>query len=92
MTIVHRKGCEHVNADALSRIGNTLKSCDCYTAGADLGDLPCGGCSYYSRAHHQWSRFIDAADDVVPLAVFSINVPLNSSNWIEGLTSGQLRD
>ena len=47
MTIVHRDGCKHVNADALSHIGDALMSCDCYigdalmscdcyTAGADL--------------------------------------------------------
>ena len=98
MTIVHRKGCEHTNADALSRIGDTLRSCDCYRAGADLGDLPCGGCRYCTRAHHQWSRFLDDVDDVVPLAVMSIDVQLNSpndsgsSNWVEGYTPGQLRD
>ena len=98
MTIVHRKGCEHINADALSRIGDTLKSCDCYNAGADLKSLPCGGCAYCTRAHNQWSRFAEDVDDVIPLAMINTNtlvdVPLStgSSNWVEGLTSGQLRD
>ena len=42
--ILHRKGAEHVNADALSRIRDPLEECDCYTAGQNLRDLPCGGC------------------------------------------------
>jgi hypothetical protein len=30
--------------------------------------LPCGGCSYCSRAHHQWERLCEDVDDVLPLA------------------------
>ena len=34
-----------------------------------MSDLPCGGCKYCTRAHEQWSRFLEEVDDVLPLAV-----------------------
>ena len=72
--IIHRKGSEHVNADALSRMEDWLDPCDCYSAGADVANLPCGGCDYCRRAHHQWSRFNEDVDDIVPLAVRTVNL------------------
>ena len=42
--IVHQRGAEHNNADALSRIEDNLAPCDCYRAGTRIEDLPCGGC------------------------------------------------
>ena len=72
MEIVHRKGKLHQNADSLSRIPDELEFCDCYRAGIDIEQLPCGGCSYCTRAHNQWSRFEEHVDYVVPLAVRSI--------------------
>ena len=69
MQIVHRKGKEHANADALSRLPDDIPRCDCYRAGSEVASLPCGGCKYCSRAHQQWARFEDDVDDVVPLAV-----------------------
>ena len=68
MQILHRQGRKHSNADALSRIPDLLEPCDCYRAGADLEHLKCGGCPYCTRAHHQWSRFDEEVDDVVPLS------------------------
>ena len=61
--ILHRKGVEHENADALSRIKDPLKECDCYRAENKVEDLPCGGCSYCQRAHRQWARFNEDIDD-----------------------------
>jgi transposase InsO family protein len=97
MTIEHRKGCEHTNADALSRMGDPLRFCDCYNAGARLGDLPCGGCPYCMRAHNQWSRFQDDVDDVVPLAIMSVRSQTPGSdavspNWVDNYEPQQLRD
>lgn len=69
MQVVHRKGKAHANADALSRIPDTLVHCNCYQAGVDVCQLPCQGCPYCKRAHRQWSRFEDDVDDVVPLAM-----------------------
>lgn len=43
--------------------------CDCYDAGKDVKELPCGGCKYCQKAHGQWSRFEEDIDDVVTLAV-----------------------
>ena len=71
MLIQHRKGKEHVNADALSRMPDDLEYCDNYRAGVYLDSLPCHGCSYCTRAHEQWSRFEEEVDDVVPLTVKS---------------------
>ena len=96
MVIQHRKGSCHTNADALSRIPDHLDFCDCYIAGKDLASLPCGGCSYCSRAHTQWVRFEDEVDNVVPLAVrkvVKVTEPFGmGSNWLTGKTFQELRD
>ena len=99
--IIHRKGAEHINADALSRLKDPFVECDCYTAGQNVSDLPCGGCNYCRRAHRQWARFNDDVDDIVPLAVRSIEVEVQDidssgaqtiSNWMEGLSRLELRE
>ena len=99
--IIHRKGTEHINADALSRLKDPFVECDCYTAGQNVSDLPCGGCNYCRRAHRQWARFNDDVDDIVPLAVRSIEVEVQDidssgaqtiSNWMEGLSRLELRE
>lgn len=69
MTIQHRSGKAQDIADVLSRIPTTEPHCNCYDAGTDVRELPCGGCKYCQRAHKQWSRFEEVIDDVVPLAV-----------------------
>jgi hypothetical protein len=45
MEIEHRPGGKQRNADTLSRIPDTLLSCDCYCAVEFLESLPCGGCA-----------------------------------------------
>ncbi|MES9881488.1 MAG: RNase H-like domain-containing protein, partial [Sedimenticola sp.] len=72
MEILHRDGKKHINCDALSRIPDPIKPCDCYNAGSSLESLPCGGCDYCTRAHNQWSHFSEDVDDVVPLAVRTV--------------------
>ena len=69
MVILHRKGSSHLNADARSRIPETVDFCDCYRAGCKPDTLPCGGCHFCVRVHNQWSRFEDEVDDVIPLSV-----------------------
>ena len=65
-----------------------------------MRDLPCGGCHYCTRAHKQWARFNDDVDDVVPLAIHSIEALVSDqtlpesqtvSNWMESLSSLELR-
>ena len=80
MVIQHRPGVQHTNADALSRIPETLPYCNCYEAGKKLEQLPCGGCNYCSRLHQQWQRFNEDVDYVVPLAVRHIQVSQSSEN------------
>lgn len=63
-------GSSHVNANALSRIPETLSECACYEAGNSPENLPCDGCHYCTRAHKQWSRF-KHVDDVIPLSIKS---------------------
>ena len=46
MTVQHRSGKAHCNADGLSRIPSLEPPCDCYDAGRNISDLPCGGCKY----------------------------------------------
>ena len=66
MTLKHRRRSLHSNADALSRTGDTTEGH--YIHGVELKDLPCGGCSYCTRAHMQWLSFIGEVDDVVPIS------------------------
>jgi hypothetical protein len=53
MSIVHRPGRLHGNADTLTRVPEPEEKCNCYQAGCTLEALPCGGCSYCARMHQQ---------------------------------------
>ena len=83
MTVVHRSGVKHGNADGMSRIPDDVQFCDCYKAGSEPETLPCGGCKYCTRAHNQWSRFEEDVDYVVPLAVKRVTESSSNSVWIE---------
>lgn len=72
LIIQHRAGNKHSNADGLSRRPDTLTPCNCYLAGADIASLPCGGCNYCARAQRTWGTFEEDVDNVIPLAVRSI--------------------
>ena len=74
MKIIHRSGTKHVNADLLSRLPDPVETCPCYDAGRHLEHLPCGGCHYCTRAHQEWGRFLEDVDDVVPLAVRTVEL------------------
>ena len=74
MVILHRKGSNHTNANALSRIPDELSFCNCYRAGVRLEELPCGGCAFWQRTHSQWSHFEEEVDDVMPLSVRKVVV------------------
>ena len=67
MTIEHRAGVKHVNADSLSRIPENLPECDNYDSRPDLSTLPCGGCDYCHKLQCQWSKFEEDVDFVSPL-------------------------
>ena len=67
MIIQHRPGKLHVDADSLSRIPDKVKFCPNYTADMDLTRLPCKGCSYCTRAHKNWSKFLKDVDEAVTL-------------------------
>ena len=69
MTVEHRAGKEHLNADALSRVPEKGSACPDFRLGFQPGDLPCGGCNYCQKAHQNWAHFVTTVDDVVPLAV-----------------------
>ena len=68
MTIEHRPGKKHANADALSRIpGSELYQR--YEPDINLSSLPCGGCTYNcQRAQQRWSAFSEEVDNVIPLS------------------------
>ncbi len=68
MTVIHRPGSKHANADALSRL-SVPDPCQEYRLGWSLEQLPCGGCNYCQRAHQRWGSFTEEVDDVVPLSV-----------------------
>lgn len=67
MTVQHRRGDQHLNADFWSRLGEK-PDCHEYKLGFDLDSLPCGGCQYCTRAHNVWAKFAKEVDDVQPLA------------------------
>ena len=66
MTVQHRAGNKHINADSLSRIPASSPTCNHYTSRGRLADLPCGGCTYCSKLHEQWARFEEEVDFVSP--------------------------
>ncbi|KAI7811653.1 hypothetical protein IRJ41_008241 [Triplophysa rosa] len=71
--IKHRAGILHSNADAMSRrAAEAPNMCNCYQAGNSVANLPCGGCKHCQKLHDHWERFEEDVDDVVPLAVRSI--------------------
>lgn len=80
MTILHRPGVKHGNADSLSRIPDRAAQCNCYYAGCTVETLPCGGCSFCTRAHEQWSRFEEDVDDVVPLSVKEVPIRVHEKS------------
>ena len=65
MTIKHRAGSKHQNADALSRIP-VGDICNNYKMGYNLEKLTCKGCMYCQRVHKNWSCFAESVDDVLP--------------------------
>ena len=72
LTIVHRRGIAHENADGLSRLPDTSQTCNCYMAGVNVEDLPCakGGqvCKFCQKVHKAWAKFEEDVDYVLPLA------------------------
>ena len=102
MTILHRSGVKHTNADGLSRIPDRLSPCNCYEAGRSVDSLPCGGCSFCKRCHLQWERFEADVDDVIPIAIRRIGSalvdPMDDEDLqpemteIESYSSEQLRE
>ena len=70
MTIQHRAGKQHTNADALSRL-ETDKPCKEMSIFVKPENLPCGGCKHCSRVHEKWQDFIKI-NDVIPLAAVRV--------------------
>ena len=71
ITIEHRAGKKHLNADALSRPPGADEYCPYYTSNRLLEALPCGGCRYCVRMHTAWSQFEKEIDNVIPLPSIS---------------------
>jgi predicted aspartyl protease len=70
MVLRYRAGRDHGNADALSRLPRE-EGCMDFRAGVRLGELPCGGCKYCTRAQDNWGAFLENVDDAVPLVAQS---------------------
>ena len=67
MTIVHRPGSKHENADFLSRIPDEAY-CPHSSGAVTPTDLPCGGCKFCLKIHQNWSQFIEDVDYATTLA------------------------
>ena len=89
LEISHRKGCLHVNADALSRIPEDL-ACSCYRPGVPLKNLPCGGCPYCQRVQRNWGDFEEDVDDVVPLTNRTVRRVTATDVWIPQHSTDEL--
>ena len=76
MTIVHRPGKYHNNADALSRRPETEEECPYYDENSILKNLPCGGCPYCSKIHEKWSEFGKNVDTAGKLSDEKTNIRL----------------
>ena len=82
MKIQHRAGAKHINADALSRLPDSVTECANYKTVKDYRDLPCyPHCNYCKRAQDQWGEFKQNVDSVTavggpmaPTEVMTINV------------------
>lgn len=74
MIIQHRSGIKHQNADALSRIPDSIPSCNDYRPNVSLSALPYGGCPFCTRARKQWETFEDDVDYIVPISIKSTTV------------------
>ena len=70
MTIQHRAGKQHTNADALSRL-ETDKPCKEMSIFVKPENLPCGGCKHCSRVHEKWQDFTKI-NDVIPLTAVRV--------------------
>ena len=76
MTLKHRAGTLHVNADALSRpTGEEI--CP------DLKDLPCGGCSHCEKIQNKWKSFEENIDDTTSLATSFLKITRVTSTIME---------
>ena len=96
MVIHHRPGSKHINADALSRMGED-NSCKEYRHAVQPQDLPCGGCNYCLKRHSEWSRFIECVDEAVPLTHLAHTVQQITKkpavmSWMSGYTWDDIRN
>ena len=74
MTIQHRPGVKHTNADALSQIPEEHDTNNCYEAGQEIDSLSCDGCQHYAKLHNIWGALVSEVDYVVPLATRQLEV------------------
>jgi len=84
MTIEHRAGSKHVNADSLSRIPPSTPVCNNFDPTAELASLPCGGCDYCTKLHRQWCRFESDVDFVTPFFTRCLGVRGGDSQSPDG--------
>lgn len=66
MTVTHRPGKKHGNADPLPRIPRN-KPCLDMNVDIDPTCIHCGGCRYSVRAHRNWFNFTHDVGAVIPL-------------------------
>ena len=62
MTIQHRPGVKHSNADALSRLAVEHETCNYSEARKEVSSLHCGGYPYCIKLHKQWGAFESEVD------------------------------
>ena len=66
MTIKHRSGNKHTNADVLSRY-QPETACKEMSIHVEPEKLPCKGCTHCTRVHRSWTTFANNIDDTIAL-------------------------
>ena len=82
MDVKHRPGVKYINADSLSRLPDQ----------SPCAHLPCGGCTYCTRASEKWADFKEDVDYAVPLSqVAEPRADLNRAMEVSALGEGPVR-
>ena len=91
MSIKHRQGKKHLNADALSRNPEREKPCSNYRLGFGVKYLhvPCRGCNFCTKVHKNWSDFAEEVDYAVALPNHHEHKPTDNPRFVWKIVQSQ---
>ena len=74
----------------MSRIPVSREHCNAYVPGVKPNDLPCGGCTYFTRADKNWGSFSREVDDSVTIASPALQIIGVNDQGTQEYVTGQL--